>query len=136
MEAFWLYDLFERNRADNQQFAHPFVVELETGDKVVVWFSYRILGKSLEELYANIPQVYVLDKEKKLSVYKVDLKIPAYFSEENPQRLSEYIANLVDIYDNYSIQKMEDVLQKHTYKPLYESYCRIKDYVISEMEDN
>lgn len=124
-----LYEMMEMRRADNQLFSYPFIVELPNGEKVISWFSYKIIGKSQNKLFTHIGSIYVVDVNERITQMNVAFDLPFTFSDKPKAGYSEYVQSLEQLYQDFSEEKMNILLQDKAYQPLFKAYQGVRSYI-------
>lgn len=109
--------------------SYPFVVQLPNGDKVVVDFRCEVSGVDIDNLFAHISEIKVCDSELHVSQFPVVLDIPAKLYMEEQYSPPAYLAELEDIYNNFSQEKMDALMQKGSNKILFNAYRAATQYV-------
>lgn len=123
-----LYQSIEMHRAENQNFSYPFVVQCEDR-KVISWFSYKVSGRDEEHLYTHIHSVYVMNEENDIKKQQVVLDVPFAFSDQKQADYSAYLCDLERVYNDFSEEKMNELLQNSAYKPLFKAFQCVRSYV-------
>lgn len=117
-------------RRENQMFSYPFIVQCGNGEKVVAWFAYEISGADMEHLFTHIYTVYALDSDGE--VYKENVVLDVPFSAGNappPMEYGVYNARLEQVYNNFSEDEMNLLIQNGAYKPLFKAFQCVRNYI-------
>lgn len=99
----------------------PFIIQLRTGEKVIVWFQYQVIGACSENLFAHVNTVYAIDPSGKITRKKLELETPIRDAESQDLDFDQYIAELKQLYRKYSVNKMNSLLWNQGYKPLFDA---------------
>lgn len=124
-----LYEMMEMRRADNQLFSYPFIVELLNKEMVVSWFSYKILGKDQNSLFTHVESIYVVEGNEIITQMNVAFDLPFVFSDKPKASYSEYIKSLEQLYQHFSEEEMNILLQDKAYQPLFKAYQGVRSYI-------
>lgn len=124
-----LYEIMEQRRAENVMFSHPFIVRCPDGRKLAAWFEYRISGKSTDSLFAHISRIYTVDESMQPEKTDVVLDAPCGMSDEMPAILWDYLPKLQEVYDDFTEEKMNMLLQDMAFRPLFKSFMLVRAYV-------
>ena len=126
--------IIESQRIQDQTLSLPFVFQTDSKQLIFSWFSYEISRFKNQNWNSNIDYVYVLDSNEHIKKYAVSITAPAYFDTTPPALYIEYLPELNKLCANYSEKEMDILFASMGYKPLYESYLIVKDFVKRRFE--
>ena len=126
--------IIESRRVLDQTFSLPFAIQTKFKKLVFSWFSFEISRENGEDWVSIIDYIYILDYNEHIKKYDVSITAPAYFDATPPALYDEYLPELNKICADYSEKEMDNLFVSMGYKPLYESYLIVKDFVKRRFE--